>query len=137
MKHHKIFLPLSETDVKSMELIVTNSTKSDIWTPSDGDCSGNAQHFYSFRTALATSAISSVNQFETSWQKQVSAKQTGRNLFLQNKTNWNPFNRPVQDYPGEPVPERYNESGFFWSKRQWVAMASAGPYASLHLAPDR
>ena len=23
------------------------------------------------------------------------------------------------------------------SKRQWVAVASAGPYASLHLAPDR
>ena len=43
----------------------------------------------------------------------------------------------VQDYPGEPVPDRYNQSGFYWSKRQWVAMASAGPYASLHLAPDR
>ena len=28
-------------------------------------------------------------------------------------------------------------SGFYWSKRQWVALASAGPYASLHLAPDR
>ena len=26
---------------------------------------------------------------------------------------------------------------FYWSKRQWVAVASAGPYASLHLAPDR
>ena len=43
----------------------------------------------------------------------------------------------VQDYPGEPVPERYNKSGFYWSKRQWVAVASAGQYASLHLAPDR
>ena len=43
----------------------------------------------------------------------------------------------VQDYPGEPVPERYNQSGFYWSKRQWVAVASAGPYASLHLAADR
>jgi len=30
-----------------------------------------------------------------------------------------------------------NQSGFYWSKRQWVAVASAGPYASLHLAPDR
>jgi len=40
------------------------------------------------------------------------------------------------DYPGEPVPERQNQSGFHWSKRQWVAMASAGPYASLHLIPD-
>ena len=29
-----------------------------------------------------------------------------------------------------------NQSGFYWSKRQWVAVASAGPYASLHLAPD-
>ena len=26
---------------------------------------------------------------------------------------------------------------FYWSKRQWVAVASAGPYASLHLDPDR
>ena len=26
---------------------------------------------------------------------------------------------------------------FYWSKRQWVAVVSAGPYASLHLAPDR
>ena len=24
-----------------------------------------------------------------------------------------------------------NQSGFYWSKRQWVAVASAGPYASL------
>jgi len=30
-----------------------------------------------------------------------------------------------------------NQSGFYWSKRQWVAVLSAGPYASLHLAPDR
>ena len=34
----------------------------------------------------------------------------------------------------EPVPERQNQSGFYWSKRQWVAVASAGPYASLHLS---
>jgi len=26
---------------------------------------------------------------------------------------------------------------FYWSKRHWVTAASAGPYASLHLAPDR
>ena len=38
---------------------------------------------------------------------------------------------------GGPVPERQNQSGFYWSKRQWVAVASAGPYTSLHLAPDR
>jgi len=47
---------------------------------------------------------------------------------------WMPF---FQDYPGEPVQERSNQSGFYWSKRQLVAVASAGPYASLHLAPDR
>jgi len=27
--------------------------------------------------------------------------------------------------------------GFCWSKRRWVAVASAGSYASLHFAPDR
>ena len=46
-----------------------------------------------------------------------------------------PVYRPFfLDYPGEPVPERWNQSGFYWSKRQWVAVASAGLYASLHLA---
>jgi len=24
----------------------------------------------------------------------------------------------------------------YWSKRQWVAVVSAGPYANLHLDPD-
>ena len=38
----------------------------------------------------------------------------------------------VRDYPGEPVPERQNQSGFDWSKRQWEAVASAGPYAAWH-----
>ena len=32
------------------------------------------------------------------------------------------------DYPGQ-LSERWNQSGFYWSKRQWVAVASAGPYA--------
>jgi len=68
---------------------------------------------------------------------------TGRMLFLMpnqqcQSTHTHPFNGPFfQDYPGEPVPERWNQSGFYWSKRQWVAEASAGLYASLHLAPDR
>ena len=39
-----------------------------------------------------------------------------------------------QDYPRQLVS---NQSGFYWSKRQWVAVASAGPYASLQLASDR
>jgi len=34
------------------------------------------------------------------------------------------------------VNQHQNQSGFYWNKRQWVAMASAGPYANLHLAPD-
>jgi len=25
----------------------------------------------------------------------------------------------------------------YWSKRQWVTVASAGPYANLHFTPDR
>ena len=29
------------------------------------------------------------------------------------------------------------QSGFYWSMRWWVAVASAWSYASLHLAPDR
>jgi len=33
--------------------------------------------------------------------------------------------------------EGKNQSGFYWSKRQWMTVASAGLYASLHLAPDR
>ena len=33
---------------------------------------------------------------------------------------------------GEPVPV-----WIYWSKRQWVSVASAGPYANLHLAWDR
>jgi len=40
----------------------------------------------------------------------------------------------VQDYPGELVSEPI---WIFLIKRQWVALASSGPYANLHLAPDR
>ena len=49
-----------------------------------------------------------------------------------------PFNGPLS---GTIRVSRYQkgnlQSAFYWSKRQWVAVASAGPYASLHLAPDR
>ena len=49
-----------------------------------------------------------------------------------------PFNGPLS---GTTRVGQYrkgkNQSGFYWSKRQWVAVASAGPYASLQLAPDR
>jgi len=53
-------------------------------------------------------------------------------------THTHPFNGPLS---GTTRVSRYqkgkNQSGFYWSKRQWVAVASAGPCASLHLAPDR
>jgi len=49
-------------------------------------------------------------------------------------THTHPFDGP---FSGEPGTRKVNQSGFYWSKRQWVAMVSAGPYASLHLAPDR
>ena len=39
--------------------------------------------------------------------------------------------------PGWAGARKENQSGFYWSKRQWVVVASAGPYASAHLAPVR
>ena len=39
--------------------------------------------------------------------------------------------------PGWAGTRKVNQSGFYWSQRQWVAVASSGPYASLHLAPSR
>jgi len=47
---------------------------------------------------------------------------------------WHTHTRITALCPGIP---RWPGTGFYWSKRQWVAVASAGPYASLHLAPDR
>jgi len=39
------------------------------------------------------------------------------------------------DLLGEPAPERYNQSGFTGARvSERVAVASAGPYANLHLA---
>jgi len=43
-------------------------------------------------------------------------------------------------YPGLPGwagTRKVSQSGFYWRKRQWVAVASARTYASLHLAPGR
>ena len=57
---------------------------------------------------------------------------------LHTYTHTHPFNAP---FSGTTRVSRYqkgkNQSGIYWSKRQWVAVASAGPYASLHLAADR
>ena len=53
-------------------------------------------------------------------------------------THTHPFNGP---FSGTTRVSRYQKGktnlDFLWSKRQWVAVASAGPYASLHLTPDR
>ena len=56
-----------------------------------------------------------------------------------NVTHTHTHTRLTALYPGlsERVPERWNQSVFYWSNRQWVAVESAGPYASLHVAPDR
>jgi len=60
-------------------------------------------------------------------------KKTRRKITMVQKTHTH-LTALFQDYPGEPVPERKHQFGFHWSKRQWLAVASAGPYASLHLA---
>ena len=39
--------------------------------------------------------------------------------------------------PGWACTRKVKQSGFYWSKGQWVAVASAEPHASLHLTPDR
>jgi len=53
-------------------------------------------------------------------------------ISVENKVKWIWYN-PTHTH----THTRIMASGFYWSKRQWVAVASAGPYASLHLAPDR
>ena len=43
-------------------------------------------------------------------------------------------------FPGLPrwaATRKVKPNWFYWSKRQWVAVAPAGPYGSLHVAPDR
>ena len=59
-------------------------------------------------------------------------------LYLIDWKHTHPFNGP---FSGTTQVGRYqnrvNQSGFYWSTRQWMAVTSAGPYASLHLAPDR
>jgi len=39
--------------------------------------------------------------------------------------------------PGWAGTRKVKPIWIYWSKRQWVAVASAGPYTNLHLAPDR
>jgi len=52
-----------------------------------------------------------------------------------------PFNSPLSEttrvsrYQKDKT-RKVKPIWIYWSKRQWVAVASAGPYANLHLAPD-
>ena len=83
------------------------------------------------------------NQAATSWtlaNHQYSIWQGATFAFpgFPQHTHTHTFNGPLS---GTTRVSRYqkgkNQSGFYWSKRQWVAVASAGLCASLHLAPDR
>jgi len=42
-----------------------------------------------------------------------------------------------QELPPSAGTRKVKLVGCYWSKRQWVAVAPAGPYAILHLAVDR
>ena len=60
---------------------------------------------------------------------------------IQLQVNSNTHTRPLSSHlSGTTQVSRYQKgklSGLCWSNRQCVAVASAGLYASLHLAPDR
>ena len=56
-------------------------------------------------------------------------------LLLENKTRTH-LTALCPGLHGWASTRKVNQSGFYWSKRQWVAVKSAGPYASLHLAPE-
>ena len=42
-----------------------------------------------------------------------------------------------QGLPGWDGTRKVKPIWIYWSKKQWVAVASAGPYANLHIAPDK
>ena len=47
------------------------------------------------------------------------------------------YGLPFTFYPGEPVPERVKPIWILLKQETVSGSASAGSYASLHLAPDR
>jgi len=79
----------------------------------------------------------------TSCGDKLSSQQTSEKILFQTYLKYeekdiHTFNGP---FSGTTRVNQYqkgkNQSGFYWSKRQWVALVSAGPHASPHLAPDR
>ena len=59
-------------------------------------------------------------------------------MHLQGEEHTDPFNGPLS---GTTRVSQYQKGktnlDFTEARDSWVAVASAGPYASLHLAPDR
>ena len=52
-------------------------------------------------------------------------------------THTHPFNGPFPGLPRWAGTRKVKPIWIYWTKRQWVAVESAGPCASLHLAPGR
>ena len=70
--------------------------------------------------------------------------QISRRKIVNTRTHTEPFYCSSGICPGPPgwagtrkvKPGRLKPIWIYWSKQQWVAVASAGLYASLHLIPD-
>ena len=63
----------------------------------------------------------------------------GISSFQYTVTHTHPFNGPFLGLPRWANTRKVKTNVDFTEARdsEWVAVASAGPYASLHLAPDR
>jgi len=60
--------------------------------------------------------------------------QVGLNGFIYNNTHLMAL---CPGLPGWASIRKTKQSGFHWSKRRWMAVASSGPYANLHLTADK
>jgi len=60
-------------------------------------------------------------------------------LSMTTHTHTKPFYSPLGfclEPPGWAGTRKVKPIWIYWSKRKWVAVASTGPYANLHLDPD-
>ena len=83
-------------------------------------------HLHQVSWTLATSICLSAN-----------ASTSSPDLPALTHAHTHPFNGPFSGLPRWAGTRKVKPIWFYWSKRHWVAVASAGPCASLHLAPDR
>ena len=60
-----------------------------------------------------------------------------KQLIIRRHTHTHPFNGPMSGTTQVSQYQKGKTNLDFTGARQWVAVASAGPYTSLHLAPDR